>query len=136
MSLLERMQKQRINQQQEQSGEENNKQVGRYVDVYEDLKSKVHQEVINEINKNNIKIDNNESNGELIRIIDEILEVEAGDINRSDRSKISADILNDIAGHGPLEVLLQDPDVTEIMVNGPNRVYIEKKGKLQLSDVV
>ncbi|MDP4119167.1 MAG: CpaF family protein, partial [Bacillota bacterium] len=47
-----------------------------------------------------------------------------------------ADILNDIAGHGPLEVLLQDPDVTEIMVNGPNRVYIEKKGKLQLSDVV
>jgi len=136
MGLLERMEKQRINQQNEQSGDENNKQVGRYVDIYEDLKTKVHQEVINEINKSNIKIDNKESTGELARIIDEILEIEAGDINRSDRTKIATDILNDIAGHGPLEVLLQDSDVSEIMVNGPNRVYIEKKGKLQLSDVV
>ena len=38
--------------------------------------------------------------------------------------------MNDIIGYGPLETLLQDPDVTEIMVNGPHKLYVEIKGKI------
>ena len=45
------------------------------------------------------------------------------------------EVLNEITGYGPLEVLLKDPAVSEIMVNGPHKVFIEKQGKIQLSDV-
>ena len=61
---------------------------------------------------------------------------EAENINRLDRSRITEELLNEIIGYGPLEVLLNDPDISEIMVNGYNRVYIEKNGKIQLSQVV
>lgn len=51
-------------------------------------------------------------------------------ITNIDRAKLVQEIIDDILGHGPLEPLLRDDDVTEIMVNGPERVFIEKKGKL------
>ncbi len=43
---------------------------------------------------------------------------------------IFADVLNDMMGYGPIQPLLDDPDVTEVMVNGPKKVYVEKKGQL------
>jgi pilus assembly protein CpaF len=46
------------------------------------------------------------------------------------------EVLDEIMGYGPLEVFLRDTDVTEIMVNGPKAIYLEKKGKLTLSDAV
>ncbi|NJK80851.1 MAG: CpaF family protein [Chloroflexaceae bacterium] len=56
-------------------------------------------------------------------------------LSRGERASIFKAILNDMLGLGPLELLLADPDISEIMVNGPNQVYIERKGKLSLSDV-
>ena len=44
--------------------------------------------------------------------------------------------MDEITGYGPLQPLLDDPDITEIMVNGPNKVYIEKKGLLERTNVV
>lgn len=45
-------------------------------------------------------------------------------------------VLNDVIGYGPIQPLLEDDEISEIMVNGPKRVYIEKKGQLQLTNVV
>ncbi|MDD3301007.1 MAG: CpaF family protein, partial [Bacteroidales bacterium] len=56
--------------------------------------------------------------------------------SRTERTKILKEIFNDVMGLGPLESLLNDDDVSEIMVNGPSHVYVERKGKLVLSDVV
>jgi pilus assembly protein CpaF len=47
------------------------------------------------------------------------------------RQQVTHDILNELVGYGPIQPLLDDDDVTEVMVNGPKKVYIEKKGKLQ-----
>ena len=51
-------------------------------------------------------------------------------ISVSLRDQIIQDALNDLLGYGPLQPLLEDPEISEIMVNGPHKVYIEKKGKL------
>ena len=52
------------------------------------------------------------------------------------RKPLLRDILDEITGYGPIQPLLDDPDVTEIMVNGPKRVYVEKKGRLERTNVV
>ncbi|MBI2773337.1 MAG: CpaF family protein [Chloroflexi bacterium] len=56
-------------------------------------------------------------------------------ITRVDRQKLLEQIYDEILGFGPIQPLLNDDSVTEVMVNGPFRVYIERKGKLTLSDV-
>jgi pilus assembly protein CpaF len=52
-----------------------------------------------------------------------------------DRKKIVEELINDLTGFGPINPLLLDPDVSEVMVNGPNQVYCERNGKLVLTDV-
>ncbi len=52
------------------------------------------------------------------------------------RKRLLRDILDEITGYGPLQLLLDDPDITEIMVNGPKKVYVEKKGRLERTNVV
>jgi len=51
------------------------------------------------------------------------------------RGMIFKEVLNELLGYGPLQPLLNDPEVTEVMVNGPKNIYIEKKGQLQKSSV-
>ena len=59
-----------------------------------------------------------------------VLEAENTPLSTSDRTRISQEVADEILGHGPLEPLLRDPEVTEIMVNGPNQIYIERAGKI------
>lgn len=49
--------------------------------------------------------------------------------------KVIQELINDVTGYGPINPLLLDSDITEIMVNGPDMVYVEKKGKIQLTDI-
>lgn len=61
----------------------------------------------------------------------EIIDSEAAELNRSDKAKISQEIYDDIMGLGPLEQILSDQAVTEVMVNGIDQTYIEKRGKIE-----
>jgi pilus assembly protein CpaF len=54
----------------------------------------------------------------------------------STRERLMRSILDDITGYGPIQPLLDDPDVTEVMVNGPRKVYVEKKGQLIKTNIV
>jgi pilus assembly protein CpaF len=51
-------------------------------------------------------------------------------VPESIRQQITRDVVDDVLGYGPIQPLLNDPDVSEVMVNGPKKIYIEKKGKL------
>jgi len=55
-------------------------------------------------------------------------------MSRAERSELVADLLNEIAGLGPIEPLINDPEVTEVMVNGPFQIYVERHGRLELTD--
>ncbi|MHB8323890.1 MAG: CpaF family protein [Candidatus Dormibacteria bacterium] len=52
-------------------------------------------------------------------------------ITRNDRQRLVEQLINDVLGLGPLEVLLKNPEVTEIMINGPDKIYVERHGRLQ-----
>ncbi len=69
------------------------------------------------------------------REITQIVDKEAGELSREDRSKVIKEVLEESLGLGPLEDLLADPAVTEIMVNGAKKIFVEKSGKVSLSTV-
>jgi pilus assembly protein CpaF len=76
---------------------------------------------------------------ELVRqlegLVAEILAEQRVQLNRPEQDDLVYQIVNDMMGLGPLEPLLEDESVTDIMINGPKQIYIEKRGKLELTSV-
>jgi pilus assembly protein CpaF len=73
--------------------------------------------------------------GDLGEAIRELVAVEAALLSVADRKELAARIVRDSVGLGPLEVLLADPAVEEVMVNGPGCVYVEREGRIEATDV-
>ena len=69
-----------------------------------------------------------------MRSVMEQLALDRTPLTREERRQIVADIADDILGYGPLEPFLRDDTVTEIMVNGPNKVFVERTGKIEPTD--
>ena len=82
------------------------------------------------------KLPKEELASQLGEIVGEILFEDKLRLNAPEKTAVIELIIADMLGLGPLEPLLADEGVTDIMVNGPNQVYIEKGGKLQLTDVI
>lgn len=110
-------------------------------DPYRELKLKLHKSVIEELDNKVLRDDADnggaaEKIGEIIEdLVNDLLSKEAEYIPRADKTKIISEITDEVIGLGPITPLLNDPTVSEVMVNGPNQVYVERKGKLVLSDV-
>jgi pilus assembly protein CpaF len=100
-------------------------------DPFAELKTRVHLAVIGELGPQlfNVSMDPNALRERVATDIRTHLSKEQG-LSRDDRDLISAEIADDILGHGPLERLLADESVTEIMVNGPFDVWVERQGRL------
>ncbi|MUK03387.1 CpaF family protein [Vibrio cholerae] len=64
----------------------------------------------------------------------QVVDAEQVPLSAEERTRLIRDVADDVLGYGPLQRFLDDPDVTEIMVNRMDRIYVERKGKLQLSD--
>ena len=104
-------------------------------DVFAEVKNRVHLAVIGDLGP---QLFNAEMNPLVLRerVLTDIraqLEREEG-FARADRERLVGEIADDILGHGPLERLLDDDSVTEIMVNGPFDIWVERKGRLQETD--
>lgn len=107
------------------------------------LKLRIHNELIRTIDLkkllSELKDDENkdkELRDKTSRDISLITDKEAPDLSRDERQKIVKEVLEEALGLGPLEDLLKDPAVSEIMVNGYKRIFIEKGGRIQLSPVI
>jgi pilus assembly protein CpaF len=72
---------------------------------------------------------------QIAEIVDELLRQEKMHLNSSEQRDLITLLLNDMLGLGPLEPLLADDSINDIMINGPNTIYVERKGKLELTDV-
>src|SRR5919198_2809985 len=98
---------------------------------FAELKNKVHMTVISELGPQlfNVAIDPNELRSRVTADIRRHLNDEAG-LAREDRDRLTAEILDDILGYGPLERLIADDSITEVMCNGSQDVWIERGGKL------
>jgi pilus assembly protein CpaF len=100
-------------------------------DAYGDLRVRLQQKIIAELDP---KIDLSKQE-QLRRIIEDLfntlLAQEQVALARAERMRLFEDILSEILGYGPIEKLLQDPTIDEIMVNGPKNIYIERRGKIE-----
>lgn len=137
MGLLDRLEKQKqsVSVETEPTAAVHNS-VAVPVDTHKELREKTHKEVIDIINKKTTKNNDNEESNESIRkMISDVLDVYAGDLNRAEKNKIIKEIYDDVVGLGPIEELLADAEVSEIMVNGPYNIYVEKRGKIALSSI-
>lgn len=143
MGLLERLEKQKSSQGNDNKAVEETKgQQHVYVDEYREIKDRAHKEVIEAINKKitekgqaNLLSRDSEQSEAVRQVIDEVVEAEAAGIIRPERLKIAQELYDEVMGYGPLEILLNDDKISEIMVNGPHHVYIERGGKLEISEV-
>jgi pilus assembly protein CpaF len=105
-------------------------------DPYFELKTKIQNKVIEEleIDFNDISDQNEELKEKINSIVTKHIEEETLNLTSNQKRKIKEELLDEIIGFGPITGLLSDSNVTEIMVNGPEHVYIEKSGKLVLTD--
>jgi len=105
--------------------------------VLEELRQKMHQFVISELGP--MLYDQRVSERELRRQVHEqlhrALSQEQSALSATEKAQLVSDVSDDVLGYGPIDRFLKDNDVTEVMVNGPNRVYVERFGKLDLSEV-
>jgi len=105
-------------------------------DPYGELKRRVHAGLLRALGADLYDVDL--SAQELERKVREelntVLAQESVPLSAAERQRIVNESIDDILGYGPIEPFLRDDDVTEVMVNGPDRIYIERDGKLTLSN--
>lgn len=107
-------------------------------DPFSDLKFKIQNKVIGDldIDFTEISEENEELKAEIEYIISKHIEGESLNLTNVQKKKIASELLNEIIGFGPITSFLEDPDVTEIMVNGPKQIFVEKNGKLTLANAI
>ena len=101
--------------------------------VLDDLRQKIHHHLIDELGP--ILYDKRLSEEDLRRRVQEQLQAalaqERAPLSAADKAQLVQDVSDDILGYGPIDRLLKDEDITEVMVNGPDSVYVEKSGKVE-----
>ena len=105
-------------------------------DRMSEIKLELHRELLDNLNLAALETaSEQELRVEINSIAAEVLQEKGIVLNREDRTALSQDLFDEVTGLGPLETLLKDDDVNDILVNGPQQIFIEKHGKLTLSDV-
>ena len=102
------------------------------VDPYADLKTRIHHACIARLGPELFASDSAEDlSDRVLRAVMEQLTLDRTPLTREERRQLVREIADDILGYGPLEPLLRDDDVTEVMVNGADRIYVERAGKIE-----
>jgi pilus assembly protein CpaF len=105
-------------------------------EISQDLKGRVQNRLISELDPTMDLANTVQVRRVIEELFTAILESEGVVLVRSERQRLFEQVVAEILGFGPLEPLLQDPTITEVMVNGPKSVYIERAGKLEKTDVL
>ena len=106
---------------------------------YQELKSRVHQGLLSRLNLERLtRTSREEAEPEIRGVIMQMLDAESGNVPLSlfERQTLIGDVLNELFGLGPIEELLADPEISDILVNRFDQVYVERHGILEPVDVV
>jgi pilus assembly protein CpaF len=121
-------------------GGQQTEQAERRPDPYAELKTRIHHACIAKLGPQLFSA-GKEQNGspedlaeKVLRVVTEQLALDRTPLTREERRQVTREITDDILGYGPLEPLLRDDSITEVMVNNYDRVYIERLGKIEASD--
>jgi len=101
-----------------------------------DIKAQLHKHLLDNLNLGALEnASETDLRAEISALAGEALEELGIVLNREERAAITKDLFDEVTGLGPLETLLQDDSVNDILVNGPQQIFVERSGKLELTDV-
>jgi pilus assembly protein CpaF len=104
--------------------------------TYLDLKGNLHSKVINEVDLESLnRMDEDVAKAQLRQVIHDILQREKTPLTLTEREQLVTEILDEVFGLGPLQPLLADTTLSDILVNGAHSVYVERRGKLERTNV-
>ncbi|HEX8551262.1 MAG TPA: CpaF family protein [Abditibacteriaceae bacterium] len=99
------------------------------------LRERIQQRLIRDLDRDALAAGNQDRLRQQVEeMINAAIQEERVGMTRAERAALMTDLMNEIIGLGPIEPLLNDPEIDEVMVNGPFQIYVEKKGKLELTD--
>jgi len=107
------------------------------IHFFQELKSRIHRQLIEQIDLEKVDmLGTSDLAREIGYIIERLIVEEGVPLNQQEKERIIVEVQHETFGLGPLEPLLTDPDISDILVNNSNSVYIERHGKLEKTDVV
>lgn len=105
--------------------------------AFDDLKRLIHGKLVEKLDLSRVgDLEGDSLRREIRLVIEHLCDTENPLLNRSERERLIEEILDETFGFGPLELLLKDQDIADIMINGPKHVFVEKNGRIQRSNVV
>ena len=105
-------------------------------DRLQEIKGQLHQELLENLNLAALETAaEKDLRAEIQEISNETLSARGIVLNREERTQLNQELYDEVIGLGPLETLLKDETISDILVNGPQQIFIEREGKLQLSEV-
>jgi len=105
--------------------------------AYQDLKLRIHRELLDRVDLTNLaRVEMDQATSELKSAVTMLIEEQAVPLSVRDRERLAEEILHEVYGLGPIEPLMRDPDISDILVNTSRQVYIERLGKLEPTPVI
>ena len=106
------------------------------LETLENLKRDIHNKLVDKLDLTKV----GELQGEVLRreirlVVEHLCDTEETLLNRAEREQLIEEVLDETFGLGPLEMLLKDQTISDILINGPKSVYVERRGKLEKTDV-
>ena len=112
------------------------KQAGVSFEEYQSLKSGVHRELLNKVDLEKVAtIRDGQVRGQVLAVIQELVAAIKTPMSAPEKERLAKEVLDEVFGLGPLEPLLQDPSIADILVNGYRSVYVERYGMLEETNV-
>jgi pilus assembly protein CpaF len=104
--------------------------------ILQDLRLRIHRKLIDTLDLSKLSnLEMERVKVEIRRILEDLVMSEAIPLSRADRDRLVMEVQHEVFGLGPLEILMKDPEVSDILVNTPHYVYVERYGKLEKTDV-
>ena len=104
-------------------------------DAFNALKTKIHRKLVEQLDLTALEGDDQTLRSTVGEVVAQLAEQEDTLLSYNERKRLVSEVLDETFGLGPLEVLLADASISDILVNGPHQIYVERDGKLELTDV-
>jgi pilus assembly protein CpaF len=103
---------------------------------FEELKRHIHSKLVEKLDLSKVSdLAGDTLRREIRLVVERLCDTENPLLNRMERERLIDEVLDETFGFGPLEMLLKDPTISDILVNGPYKVYVERRGKMEKSEV-
>src|SRR5207247_6033378 len=115
---------------------DNRKKAGLNFKVYQELKSSLHRDLLNKIEVEKVAtVRDDRTRSQALAVIQDFVANLQTPLSGRERERLALEVLDEAFGLGPLEPLLQDPGINDILVNGPKLVYVERAGILDETNI-